>query len=264
MSSGALRKFSIAMLVVAALLALAAFRMTREEEPAADARIAEVVVRRVVIADEAVDAGATLTENDVDLRETDVLPAGAFEREEDVIGRRTAVTLAAGEPVLENQLGRAGGLRGALREGERAVAVKTDGVVGLGGFVEPGDRVDVLLYLQHDGREVETSQAFVLLRDVRVIAYGARTLGTTPEREPAEARTAVLAVRDEQAPVLMLGAHKGQLRLALRAHASGSELEENGRAATLDDLLGSAPPVTPAVRPHVVIHRGTERAEVTP
>lgn len=264
MSSGALRKFSIAMLIVAALLGLAAFRMTKEEEPAADAPVAQKVVRRVVIAEDVVDAGATLTANDVDLRETEVIPAGAFEREGDVIGRRTAVTLAAGEPVLENQLGRAGGLRGALREGERAVAVKTDGVVGLGGFVEPGDRVDVLLYLQHDGREVDTSQALVLLRDVRVLAYGARTVGTTSEREPAEARTAVLAVRDEQAPILMLGAHKGQLRLALRAQSSGSELEGDGRAATLGDLLGSAPRVPPAVRPHVVIHRGTERAEVTP
>jgi pilus assembly protein CpaB len=264
MSSGALRKFSIAMLMAAALLALVSFRMSREAEPTADAPVAAKVVRRVVVTERAVDAGATLTGDDVELGETDVLPAGGFEREEDVVGRRTVIALAAGERVLEIQLTRAGGLRGALRKGERAVAVKTDGVVGLGGFVEPGDRVDVLLYLQHDGREVETSQALVLLRDVRVIAYGARTLGTSPEHDPAEARTAVLAVRDDQAPVLMLGAHKGQLRLALRAQGSESDLEGDRHAATLGDVLDSAPTVQPFARPHVVIHRGTKRTEVAP
>jgi pilus assembly protein CpaB len=265
MTSGALRKISIATLVLSALLAAAAFRMSREPEPPiqeeAD-RPAEL--SRVVVAAHALEAGAEIAAGDVELREVAEVPPGAFQRAGDVVDQATAAALVAGEPILAEHLAEGGTLRGSLRSGERALAVKTDGVVGLGGYVEPGDRVDVMLYLQQDGREIETSQARVLLRDIRVLAYGARTRRTSPEREPAEARTAVLAVSDDQVPTLMLGAHKGQLRLALRADAGVADPEPDERVATLEDLLGEARPSPSFDRPRVVIYRGTERKEVTP
>jgi pilus assembly protein CpaB len=266
MTSGALRKISIATLGIAAILALLAFRMTREvAQPAPEQETARpAVLQRIIVAAGPVEAGAVLHPQDVELREVAEVPAGAFDRVEQVADRTIAVAIAAGGPILAEHFSSGAALRGDLLAGERALAVKTDGVVGLGGFVEPGDHVDVLVYLQHDGREIETSQGRVLLRDIRVLAYGARTLRTTPEREPAEARTAVLAVRDDQVPALMLGAHKGQLRLALRAETTGTEREPDDAVATLEDLLGSTSSASPIDRHRVVVYRGTERQELTP
>jgi pilus assembly protein CpaB len=266
MSSGALRKISIVTLVLAALLAVLALRMTREvEQPVHDRETVQpAVLQRIIVATGPIEAGAVLQPKNVEVREVAEAPAGAFDRGEQVVGSTTAVALAAGDPILANHLASGAALRGDLLAGERALAVKTDGVVGLGGFVEPGDHVDVLVYLQQDNREIETSQVRVLLRDIRVLAYGARTLRTTPERQPAEARTAVLAVRDDQVPALMLGAHKGQLRLALRAEPTDGEREPDDRVATLSDLLGSTDPPSPVDRHRVVVYRGTERQELTP
>lgn len=265
MNSGMLRKSSVATLALAAVLGLYAFRLSRQvEQPLETSAASEAALPKIVVAAHALEAGAVIRSGDIELAPVAVAPAGAFGHTEDVVDKATAVALAAGEPVLEEHFVAASALRNSLLPGERALAVKTDGVVGLGGFVEPGDRVDVLLYLQQDGREIEASQARLLLRDVRVLAYGARTLGKTPEREPAEARTAVLAVSEDQAPALMLGAHKGQLRLALRGEVSGAEPWREEGVATVADLIGTPPSAQPRERPRVVIYRGTQRQESTP
>src|SRR6185295_1795316 len=106
-----------------------------------------------------------------------------------------------------------------IKAGERAIAVKVDGVIGLGGFIQPDDRVDVLLYLSRDQREVPDTQARVLLENIRVLAYGAnleRREQDEHDDNTNNARTAVLAVPEADIDRLMLGASKGSLRLALR------------------------------------------------
>jgi pilus assembly protein CpaB len=119
-----------------------------------------------------------------------------------------------------------------------------DDVIGLGGFIQPDDRVDVLLYLQKD-QEVVGSEARVLLEDIRVIAYGANLQRREVEEdgEPARARTAVLAVSEAEVDRLMLGASKGRLRLALRGDPTEDESEtpplaaRKGHVETLASLM---------------------------
>jgi pilus assembly protein CpaB len=155
--------------------------------------------------------------------------------------------------------------------GERAVAVMVDDVIGLGGFIQPDDRVDVLLYLQKD-QEVSGSEARVLLEDLRVIAYGANLERREVEEdgEPARARTAVLAVSESEVDRLMLGASKGRLRLALRGDPTDDETAaspspaKRGHVETLASLMrgGTRRPDATSPAPakrSVSVHRGDGR-----
>jgi pilus assembly protein CpaB len=126
----------------------------------------------------------------------------------------------------------------ALAPHERAVAIKVNEVIGVGGFIKPGDYVDVLLYLRADRETGEASSAQVVLTNVKVLAYGALTaetessqedtiiqpssnkLGTgdtqsAPKKEK-DSRSAILAVADQDISKLMLAESAGVLRLALR------------------------------------------------
>src|SRR5205823_11358681 len=76
------------------------------------------------------------------------LPAGALVRREDIVGRGVVAGIADHEPVLESRLalrGAGAGLASMIPPGMRAVAIRVNEVVGVGGFVVPGMRVDILI-----------------------------------------------------------------------------------------------------------------------
>lgn len=75
-------------------------------------------------------------------------PPGNFSRPEDLLGRVTAIPLAAGEPVLESKLAPKGvipGLTALLNPDKRAMTVKVDEASGVAGFLNPDNRVDVVV-----------------------------------------------------------------------------------------------------------------------
>ena len=104
---------------------------------------------RVVSAAADVKLGTILTAanlSTIDIAGT--LPKGAILKPENAIGRGLVSDISQGEPLLESRLapaGSGGGLAATIRKGMRACAVKVDEVVGVGGFVTPGMRVDVLV-----------------------------------------------------------------------------------------------------------------------
>jgi pilus assembly protein CpaB len=66
----------------------------------------------------------------------------------EVIGRGVVQAVYAGEPLAESRLaqrGAGGGLAATIPPGKRAVAVRVNDVIGVGGFAVPGMRVDVLI-----------------------------------------------------------------------------------------------------------------------
>ena len=81
----------------------------------------------------------------------DALPAGAFPTIDALLAEGSRVVLSpmeSNEPVLLAKLsgpnGRAS-LSNLLSPGMRAVTIKTDEIAGVGGFITPGDRVDIVL-----------------------------------------------------------------------------------------------------------------------
>lgn len=194
-----------------------------------------------VVAARDLPVGHLLTVQDVRLDSSPLRDEHGYETVGKVVGKLTLEPIAAGMPVLSSHFPRLGEVAQALRPGERGVAIKVTEVIGVGGFVSPGDHVDVLYYQRGVKETGEISSSQVVLRDVRVLAFGEET-GTTdaqpstfkkitsadnktgdqaePKKQDVEkgksSRSAILAVPEKDVARLMLADSSGQVRLALR------------------------------------------------
>ncbi|MAC26103.1 MAG: Flp pilus assembly protein CpaB, partial [Myxococcales bacterium] len=107
-----------------------------------------------------------------------------------------------------------------LREGMRALTVRTGVTSAFGGLLRAGDRVDVLLTANRPGGEERVTVP--LLQNVLVLAVGADTGGPDQSDEEAEqannrrGRDVSLAVTLEQATLLTHARDRGELQLILR------------------------------------------------
>ncbi len=158
-------------------------------------------------------------------------------------GRRARAPLFRGEPLMPGKvLDPAGGglLSSLLPEGMRAVAVKISIETASGGFIQPNDRVDVILTRRINDRTVSN----IVLHNVRVMAIDQKALpGRQDEKNKGESggtiaeanvRTATLAVTEEQAKVLAKVQSMGELSLALRPMAeSTAEEGDNPRLSPM-------------------------------
>jgi pilus assembly protein CpaB len=76
---------------------------------------------------------------------------GAFSNPVALIGRIVLYPLSEGEPILERQLSSPGsgiGITAKIPNGMRLIALHTDEVIGVAGFLLPGTHVDVLVTLR--------------------------------------------------------------------------------------------------------------------
>ena len=139
-------------------------------------------------------------------------------------GKQLARTrIVSGEPITDDKLlsrDNPGVLSAMLRPGMRAVAVPISPETGAGGFILPGDYVDVVLtreieVLERGERPRRKKVANTLLSSVQVLAidqFFAQGEGGATE----VGRTATLEVTPAQAENLALAEQSGQMSLALR------------------------------------------------
>jgi pilus assembly protein CpaB len=163
------------------------------------------------------------------------LPAGAFHRIKDVLsgGRRVVLTaIEANEPVLTLKITGAGEratLSALVHPGMKAVTIRVNDVEGVGGFVLPGDRVDVVLTRQIDKGSATTQ---VVLQNARVLAVDQ----TADDRaaKATVAKSVTLEVNTVEAQKVWLASSVGNLSLLLRK--AGETAETKTRKITLSDL----------------------------
>lgn len=162
---------------------------------------------------------------------------------EEALGGRLVQKINAGQPVLASYTfkeGRGNVVAATLEKGMRAVAIPVKADTMAGGFVIPGDHVDVILtYKVSVGRGDQSAQtdAFVrsqasetILENIRVLAVDQET---KRENEAAKvARTVTLAVSREAAEKLSLASEMGSLTLALRG--IGDEEGQGNSSITTD------------------------------
>ncbi|MAT64080.1 MAG: Flp pilus assembly protein CpaB [Gammaproteobacteria bacterium] len=230
-------------------------------------------LRRVIIASRRIEAGAAIMADDLDTIRVPVVREGAFHTTEPLLERTPAVPVAAGEIVLESHFHSGSRIARLLEPGMRAIAVKVDEVIGGGAYVQPGDHVDVLVYLRGGMTEVSRSTARILLERAEVLAYGKTVavrqdgrvvnLEDDPRADPGS-RSAVLAVPREQAGRLMLAEHAGAIRLAVVSSRETEELGAGGQSGSarvmLDELAGDS---RPSRSYSIPVYRGTERSAQT-
>jgi pilus assembly protein CpaB len=145
------------------------------------------------------------------------LPVGHFTRTADLNNRVVIATLKKGEPVVEHRLApvsiKTGGVSAVLESGKRAVAVKGDKVMGISGFVNPGNRVDVLVTLRDPKTKLDKTK--VVLENIPVLATGTQ-IQKNEKGEPMPVDVYTLEVTIEDAEKLALAASEGKLQFALR------------------------------------------------
>ncbi|MBZ9734398.1 Flp pilus assembly protein CpaB [Mesorhizobium sp. CA18] len=173
------------------------------------------------------------------------VPAGAFKTVKEAMagnGARQALqTISANEPVLATKItgpGQRATLSAVLDEGMKAVSIRVNDVLGVAGFVFPGDRVDILLSRSvRDNEGADKSFVDVLLQSVKVLAVD--QIADATKDNPTVVKAVTVEVSTKDAQKLTLAAGAGQLSLALR-QAAGSKGEMNERV-TLADLTGDTP-----------------------
>jgi pilus assembly protein CpaB len=145
-----------------------------------------------------------------------------------LVGKVVRHTIIAGQPVTQGALvgpGENGFLAAALSPGMRAITVSVSDTSGVGGFVFPGDRVDLVLTQEiagGEGQPLKTSETIV--RNLRVLAVDQRVDDTSTEAKVG--RTATLEVTPKLVEKIAVAQTIGSLSLSLRSIAdSAAELE---------------------------------------
>jgi pilus assembly protein CpaB len=155
-------------------------------------------------------------------------------------GRVAIAPLKQKEPILESRLAptsvTSGGISAVVTPGKRALAVKGDKVIGVSGFIKPGNRVDVLVTLT-DPRDDEEINKLVL-QDILVLATGTEVAKDGKgEKDTAPVDVYTLEVTPDEGEKLALAATEGKLQFALRNATDGETVYTKG--ASIPDALSS-------------------------
>ena len=193
---------------------------------------------------------------------SDALPNGAFAKIHDIMagGRRVVLAaIEANEPVLSLKItgpGQRATLSALVKPGMKAVTIRVNDVEGVGGFVLPGDHVDVVLTRQIDKGSATTQ---VVLQNTRVLAVDQ----TADERaqKAAVAKSVTLEVDTVDAQKLWLASSVGSLSLLLRK--AGETAEVRTRKVTLEDLSTNEPVAGKRTTTTVVVTRPAAKQEYT-
>lgn len=164
----------------------------------------------------------------------DIIPPKAVANPRELEGRVTQTIIAKGEAILQTKLapeGTAAGLGGLLAPDRLAVTVKTDEVSGVGGFVSPGDRVDVLVEMANAGEGGNEHFSKLILQNLKVLSKG-QVWDQTADKKPQVVQTVTLEVTAEQAEVLNLASFQGKIRLALRNQRNQGKFATGGVATS--------------------------------
>jgi pilus assembly protein CpaB len=181
------------------------------------------------------------------------LPTGYSSDGHKLQGRVVIAALRQNEPITEAKLAptsvTVGGVSAIITPGKRAIAVKGDKVIGLSGFILPGNFVDVLVTWTDPKTKTEVTKT--VLERIPVLATGTE-IEEDDKGNTAPVDVYTLEVTPEQAEKLALAATQGKIQFALRNVTDTEAVLTRG--ATIAETLGSfrAPESSPAPAPKII------------
>lgn len=206
----------------------------RDHTPAAGPAL-----HRIVVAAEPLGFGQEITR--ASLREIpwpaeNVIEGSFTSIDELVDGKTKRMALAAlqsNEPVLARKItgpNQRANLAAVIQAGHKAITLRVDDIVGVAGFLQPGDRVDVLLARKSNKVDPVSD---VVLQNLKVLGIDQ----TVDERgaKPTVARSVTLEVTPEDAQRLVVAQSVGALTLVLRPIGEADLLVN--RTVSTADLL---------------------------
>ena len=156
------------------------------------------------------------------------LPAGAFRDQESVIGKIAAQAIY---PVAVNE------------------------VIGVAGFLLPGNRVDVLATKKAGNQGVKAS---TLLQDIKVLAVDQTS--STDKNDPVVVRAVTLEVNPQQAEILIKATQEGKVQLSLRNPLDEIPVTSGQETPQQKEKPAAISPTGKRVvyKPKVTVIRGTQ------
>lgn len=143
----------------------------------------------------------------------DAVPPNAFGEIADVEGKVATSEILPGETVLSGRLSEHGPgstLAALVEKNMRAISVRVDDVVGVAGFLLPGNRVDVLATRKVNKRATTET----ILRNIKVLAVD--QTASPNGNEPVVVRAVTLEMTPSQTEDLVKGKEEGTIQLTLR------------------------------------------------
>lgn len=241
-------KKGIAFLLIAlvmASMASAGVYLYLKGTPVAEAQAPETTP--VIVANGDLTFGTTLKEEHLRVVEFPKasIPTGTFSVIDSVLSQTTKVFVVDGEPILASKLSAiGGGLSVRIPPDKRAMSIKVNEVTGVGGFVLPGDRVDILVTIDN-AAGTANAVTRTILQDLEVLASGAKT--ETKNNQNVTVQTVTVVVGPDGAEKMALAVDQGSVHLALRNPVDRNLTE----ASSMDTrtVLGLASQNKPGPRP---------------
>lgn len=186
----------------------------------------------ILVADKDIGLGNKLAARDLSWTDwpRDAVPPGAITKDADPKARDTYIGQIARAPIYRGEPIRAqrlintdkGFMAAMLPKGKRAIAVGVEAETTAGGFILPGDKVDLILTREKSGASVMSE---TILENIRVLAIDTTTAGEKDEKSLSPKRTATLELAPEQAEIVAQAQQLGTIALALRSAQDSSDDE---------------------------------------
>jgi pilus assembly protein CpaB len=237
-------------LVIAVVASVFIYKWVKKQTaPKEMAKVEEVNLKQVAIAEVDMPPGTKLKP---EMMKTatfleDSLPPGYFPSPESAAGRIVISPIKRQELVLDSRLApkevEKGGMAAILKPGKRAVSIAGNKVLGVSGFINPGDRVDILL----TASDPKTKEQFnkTVFENVLVLATGTQ-LSRDPEGKPSPVDNYTLEVTPEQGEKLVLASSQGAIHFSLRSILDRETVLTTG--ATHPEVLAAYRPINPSER----------------
>ena len=194
-------------------------------------------------------------------------------RSADLVGQATIAPIAEGEQVLRNkvrpanELPLSATLSGLTPEGKRAITIGTDALTGVGGFVRPGDNVDILWTVKLPETQGGESVTMMLFQNVSILAVGNQMVGrATGGPESSQNYTVTVALTPQEASLLLYARTQGAIQLSLRPRSDKGQpvaVPPANSRAVMEAVLGKAAVGEGPKPPRTVeVFRGLDRSVV--
>ncbi len=210
--------------------------LTSAQQQASTAQVAQApkaVAVQVLVAKRDLPVGTILSPEDTHWSDwpekgvNDAYFVGKKDKKSAADGQVVRLPISKGEPLTRSSMvkqGERGFLAAILSPGMRAVTVKLSPTSGIGGFIFPGDRVDVLLtHTIEVSRSEKYQVAETVFQNVRILAVDQKSAS---DDKAKIGKTATLEVTPKMAEKVVMLSNIGSLSLSLRslANASGAPM----------------------------------------
>jgi len=205
-------------------------QVSQEVEPTNSVLVAKIDIKpKTVITQEMIEAKQLPTR---------VIPASSYTDQNELVGQTAKETIYAGETIvyerLADEIYQKKHLAYSIPTGYRALTLQYNPVMGVGGFVQPGDYVDVIGTYDAETNVKQTNISRIILQNMLVLAVGTKT-DIQVNDENQEIQTITLAVKPQQAEKITFTEEKASVRLMLRPINEESKTSTTG--TTKDNIF---------------------------